>query len=151
MQIIRLLIVATLLICSVNGMAADGKIIKVLPHLLDKNGKHTLSPSLYERDAYQAKLRNSPEEISALRFDVQWKSKASKGAVLKLKIEARGNKAGSKTATLEGKVNDNGFFSTWSRLPLSKEEYARLGGIGAWRATLWQDDKQIAELKSFLW
>jgi hypothetical protein len=151
MQIIRLLIVAAVLICATDAVAADGKIIKVLPHLLDKNGKHTLSPSLYERDAYQAKLRNSPEEVSALRFDVQWKSGAKKGTELKLKIEARGRKAGSKVKTLEAKVKDNGFFSTWSRLPLSKKDYASLGGLGAWRASLWLGEKQISEVKSFLW
>ena len=48
--------------------AASAKIIKVLPHLLDRDGRHTLSPSLYERDAYQAILRAHPIQRSALRF-----------------------------------------------------------------------------------
>ena len=70
MHPVRLLIVSSILIATVASQAAEGKIIKVLPHLLDKKGRHTLSPSLYERDAYQAKLRTHPEDISALRFDV---------------------------------------------------------------------------------
>src|SRR6266567_3807500 len=54
--------------------AASGRIIKVLPHLLDRGGRHTLSPSLYERDAYQAFLRKNPGQCSGLRFDIQWKA-----------------------------------------------------------------------------
>ena len=53
--------------------AADGKVIKVLPHLLDQAGRHSLSPSLFERDAYQAELRKHPEKVSGLRYDVRWR------------------------------------------------------------------------------
>ena len=42
--------------------ASTGRVFKVLPHFLDTNGVHTLSPSLYERDAYQAHLRQHPEK-----------------------------------------------------------------------------------------
>ncbi len=52
--------------------AASGKVLKVLPHFLDLQGRHALSPSLFERDAYQAHLRKNPAEVSALRFDVEW-------------------------------------------------------------------------------
>ncbi|MGD1085598.1 MAG: hypothetical protein ABSA47_12735, partial [Verrucomicrobiota bacterium] len=40
-----------------TGFAADGKVIKALPELLNTNGVASLSPSLFERDAYQAWLR----------------------------------------------------------------------------------------------
>ena len=43
------------------GSGGSGRILKVLPHLLDGKGHHTLSPSLLERDAYQAELRLHPE------------------------------------------------------------------------------------------
>lgn len=151
MHLLRTLFCAALCLAATEGFAADDKIIKVLPHLLDKEGRHTLSPSLYERDAYQSRLRNNPETISALRFDVQWKSKAAKGETLKLKIEARGRKAGSKLKVLEAEVKDRGFFSTWSKIPLDSKGYAELGGIGAWRVTLWRDGKQVAKQQSFLW
>ena len=49
----------------------------MLPHYLDKEGRHTLSPSLYERDAYQAILRQNPEKRGGMRFDVQWKARGA--------------------------------------------------------------------------
>ena len=33
-----------------------------------------MSPSLYERDAYQARLRAHPEHRYGMRFDVQWRA-----------------------------------------------------------------------------
>ena len=66
---------ATLLACllalEVSALAASGKIIKVLPFFLDLKGRHSLHPSLYERDAYQAYLRQHPELRSGLQIDVQ--------------------------------------------------------------------------------
>src|SRR5258705_13546151 len=58
-----------------QASAATGRIIKVLPHFLDLKGRHSLSPSLYDRDAYQARLRDHREERSGMRFDIEWKSK----------------------------------------------------------------------------
>src|SRR5256885_6498812 len=72
--------------------AATARIIKVLPHLLDRKGRHTLSPSLYERDAYQGFLRKNPDQCSGLRFDVQWKAKRVDWSQLKLRVEIRGSK-----------------------------------------------------------
>jgi hypothetical protein len=37
--------------------AATGRLMKVLPEYLDAKGLTSLSPSLFERDAYQAILR----------------------------------------------------------------------------------------------
>src|SRR2546427_7188198 len=71
-----------------SGLGAPAKIIKVLPLFLDLEGRQSLSPSLYDRDAYQAKLRREPKERSALRFDVQWRSKET--TQLKLRAEMRG-------------------------------------------------------------
>ena len=52
---------AALLVFGVaNAAHAEAKISKVLPHWLDKKGRHTLSPSLFERDAYQAQLPRQP-------------------------------------------------------------------------------------------
>ena len=36
-----------------------GRIVKTLPLLLDLKGQTALSPSLYDRDAYQAHLRTA--------------------------------------------------------------------------------------------
>ena len=131
------------------GMAASAKIIKVLPQYVDLEGRHSLSPSLYDRDAYQAQLRKNPKRRSGLRFDVQWRS-AEKGP-LKLRVEMRGSNAKELTqAVLEGEVGQTGF-SKWTTLNLKGEEYKKFGELAAWRATLWDGEKLVSEQKSFLW
>ena len=52
--------------------AATGRVLKVLPFFLDKKELHTLSPSLYERDAYQAQLRKHPELRTGLLYRVEY-------------------------------------------------------------------------------
>ena len=144
-------IVAILLLGSgLNLSAATGKIIKVLPHFLDQKGKHTLSPSLYERDAYQNLLRKNPELISALRFDINWKASGANGELL-LKVEVRGGKAGSKKVELQQKLETASAFSKWTGVKLEKEGFQNIGGVSAWRATLWNGGTLLAETKSFLW
>ena len=132
--------------------AEDGsaKIIKVLPHLLDHNGRYSLSPSLYERDAYQSFLRKNPEKCSGLRFDIQWKVKSVAGAQMKLRVEVRGSKE-AKPLVLEQPAERNHWYNRWSSLRLDGESYQKLGEVIAWRATLWESDRLRAEQKSFLW
>ncbi len=60
--------------------AVTGRVIKTLPLFLDLQGHDALSPSLFDRDAYQAYLRQHTNEISAIRFDVLWKASNAKGA-----------------------------------------------------------------------
>ena len=86
--VVFILLVSLLLVS--NGHAASGRIFKVLPHLIDREGKHALSPSLYERDAYQARLRANPQLRKGLRFDVYWKAKDAQA--LRLRVEMRGAK-----------------------------------------------------------
>ncbi|MBN2506403.1 MAG: hypothetical protein JXQ71_06885 [Verrucomicrobia bacterium] len=129
---------------------ASGRIIKVLPHLLDRDGKHTLAPSLYERDAYQAFLRLHPEQCSGLRFDVQWKGRSPEPLTVRLDLRGRRGKE-STTATLATARRKRGLFSRWSVLSLEGEACNHFGELTAWRATLWQGDRLLAEQKSFLW
>lgn len=146
----RLLVALVLLLPSLCSEAADGKIIKVLPHYLDLEGRHALSPSLYDRDAYQAQLRQHPEQRSAVRFDVQWKSREPQA--LKFKVEMRGARGKDTTsAVVEVAKTSRGPFSHWSSLTLSGEAYKKLGELTAWRVTLWDGDRLISEQKSFLW
>jgi len=131
-------------------MAAEGKIHKVLPHFVDKEGRHTLSPSLYERDAYQAKLRNNPEERGGMRFDVHWKAK--KSSALKLRVEMRGSRTNEPThLNVEMPVKEPGLFSKWSAVPVRREDYLRLGELRSWRVTLLDAGQVVAEQRSFLW
>jgi len=130
--------------------AASPRIVKVLPHFLDQKGRHTLSPSLYERDAYQAHLRNHPEEQSGLRFDVQWKSLP--GRDLHVRLELRGRKDDkTTTAILTDGQRKRGLFSKWTSLLLTADRFEKFGKLTAWRATLLDGDNVVAEQKSFLW
>jgi len=133
-----------------QSTAAEGRIIKVLPHFLDRQGRHALSPSLYDRDAYQAVLRKHPDKRSGLRFDIQWKAKFAGPNPMKLRIELRGTQLGE-VQSLEQTVQNKGPFSRWSALTVQNEAYEELGDVVAWRATLWDGERMIAEQKSFLW
>ncbi len=145
----RPLVIAAFL--SARCFAGDAKIVKVLPHLIDLKGRHALSPSLYERDAYQVHLRENPKEIASLRFDVQWKS-GGRRRPLTLRIEIRGGKSDlSKPLAVETEVVPPRAFAKWSAISLDKKTYDDLGEIIAWRATLWDGSEQIAEQESFLW
>jgi hypothetical protein len=133
-------------------LAAPAKVIKVLPHFLDLKGRASLVPSLYERDAYQAFLLKHSEQRSALRFDVQWKARSVDWSKLKLRVEMRGVTGNViHSQTLEQAARQKGWFSNWSALTLSGEEFRKLGELVSCRATLWEGDQQLAEQKSFLW
>ena len=138
---------------SLGGESVSGRVIKVLPHYLDLKGRNTLSPSLYERDAYQAQLRQHPEQRSGLRFDVQWRAKGTAAAHLKLRVEVRGAKKGGRPsqATLDELVRQKGSFSHWTGFKLAGEDYQKFGELVAWRATLWDGEQLLGEQKSFLW
>src|SRR5262249_50618017 len=130
-----------------------GKVIKVLPHYLDLDGLHALTPSLYERDAYQSFLRQHPEKRSGLRVDVQWKAHGPSQTPLKLRVELRGSIKNQRLtqAVLEKEVHPGGWFSHWLSLPLTGEEFKNFGDLTAWHATLWDGDRLLSEQKSFLW
>jgi hypothetical protein len=132
------------------AQAASARLVKVLPHFVDAQGRISLNPSLYERDAYQAYLRSHPSERSGLRFDVQWKSRESAKLILKMELRGNRGKEGT-TAVLEAPVKYHGLFSTWSHVSLTGDAYQKFGELSAWRATLWEGEKQIAEQTSFLW
>ena len=148
---LRSLLPLVLLACS--GLAVQAvpfKVIKVLPQYLDREGRYALSPSLFDRDAYQAQLRRRPEERFGLQFAIQWK--APNSARLKLRVELRGARGQEPTtATLEQTVQHRGILSNWSAPKLLGEDYKKFGELVAWRATLWDGNQQVAERRSFLW
>ena len=133
--------------------AATGRVLKVLPQFLDLQGRQTLSPSLFERDAYQAYLREHTNEVSGLRFAVQWKAGGTAVAPMLLRIELRGSAKGDlpSRSTLEFEIKPGGWFSHWTFLPILGEDYKKFGRVSAWRATLWEGDHLLSEQKSFLW
>jgi hypothetical protein len=134
------------------GEASTVKIMKVLPHYLDLEGRHSVSPSLYDRDAYQAYLRKTPSQRSALRFDIQWKGRGVDTSDLKLRVELR-TSAGplDKPIVVERAIKRAGWFSTWTALVISGEDYQKMGELIAWRATLRKGEIVLANQESFLW
>lgn len=146
-------IVFALLFSVLAASAATGRVIKVLPHFLDLQGRYTLSPSLFERDAYQAKLRRHPELRSGLRFDIHWKIKGAPPAQIKLRVELRGVANGNlpRQLTLEQPVTRKHWFGQWTSIALTGDDYRKFGEMTAWRVTLWDGDQLLGEQKSFLW
>jgi hypothetical protein len=132
--------------------AAEGKVCKVLPQFLDKKGRQSLSPSLYERDAYQFYLRRHPQLRKSLRLEVLWKAKGVDWQKTKLRAELRGLLTNSlQTVTLEEPVKKSGFLGSWAEFNLTGDEYKKFGELIAWRVTLWEGDRQLSEQQSFLW
>lgn len=147
-----------LLVLAVVGLAqvtqaASGRVLKVLPHYLDLQGRHVLSPSLYDRDAYQARLRQHPEQRSGLRFDVQWKGRMASGQALRLRVELRGMAQGDlpRTHVLEKEVSARTGWSRWVHLPFTGEAYKQFGDVTAWRVTLLDGEQVLSQQQSFLW
>lgn len=148
----RRILIAFLLCLSPALFAAEavaGKVIKVLPFLLDTKGRIAKSPSLFDRDAYQAYLHKHTNEVSGIRYDVQ----CSADSKLKLRLELRavGERSVPKMKTLEADVAAGSAFNNWTEIKFTGDDYFKFGTIVAWRATLWNGDQQLSEQKSFLW
>ena len=134
--------------------AGTGTIIKVLPFFLDKQEKYTLSPSLFERDSYQAELRMKPDLRSGMVYRVQWKAKGKTSASLKIRLELRGVAQGNlpKQRVIEQPIQKRGWLTQWASLYLKGEDYKTFGEVTAWRVTLWEgDDLLLGSQQSFLW
>jgi len=138
---------------ALSASAASGRVIKVLPQFLDLKGRNSLTPSLYERDVYQAFLRLHTNDCSGMRFHVQWKAKDQAAAPLKLLVELRGVAHGDypKRLTLERPVESRSRYSHWTQVDLLGEAYTEFGVVTAWRVTLWEGNRLLGEQKSFLW
>jgi len=134
----------------------SGQIVKVLPLYLDQNGRDAVSPSLFDRDAYQAQLRTHPAEISTMRFDVLWKGSVEKHVKLRLQAELRGTGAdGLPRQAMVEKEAVPGLFSKWTSLALDADGidkvYKNLGTLVAWRVTIWKGNQLLSQQESFLW
>lgn len=131
---------------------ASARILKVLPHFLDKQGRHSVNPSLFDRDAYQFELRRNPALRSGMRFDILWKGVPGTPSALTLKLEMRGSKAPQQAPVIvTARAFARGGFSQWTRVPVLGKDYENLGELLAWRVSLWKDEQLIAEQTSFLW
>jgi hypothetical protein len=146
-------LVLILLLLATFTVAADtGRVVKVLPHFLDLQGRSALSPSLYDRDAYQAQLRSHPEQRSGMRFDILWRARSQTNRLATLRVELRGTAKrdlpGQITLETEGRITGT---SHWAKVRFDGEKYRTFGEITAWRVTLWSGEQMLGEQKSFLW
>ena len=149
-----LILLATLCLVTASHAAdaVTGRIVKVLPFFLDQQGRDALSPSLFDRDAYQARLREHTNMVSGIRYDVLWKASASPAEKIKIALELRGVGTNSvpKLKTVETDVVP-GHYRQWTKIPLTGDDYKNFGAIVAWRVTLWDGGRMLNEQKSFLW
>jgi hypothetical protein len=151
----RLLTVLLLLVSFSAAFASDierGRIFKVLPLFLNLKGQDAVSPSLFDRDAYQAYLRLQTNGISAVRFDFLWQVKNPSVKKYKLRVELRGvGKGGKPTQTVMEQEVAPQWLRRWNSVTLGGADYKNFGSLIAWRATLWRGDELLSEQKSFLW
>ena len=127
--------------------AHPGKISKVLPHWLDLQGRHTLSPSLLERDAYQSKLRADRGLCSGIRFDVKWSRNTGGDVKLQLELRVTGD---AKPIVLEQAMKPSRR-GGWDSVTLDGDAFKGIGKLIAWRVRLLDGDAVLAERRSFLW
>ncbi|MBR90514.1 MAG: hypothetical protein CMO66_04475 [Verrucomicrobiales bacterium] len=140
--------IAFYLLATVAVGAAEGNIAKVLPHYLDKKGRHTDGTSLLHRDVYQRKLREDPSLIHALRFDIKWS--AADVTEGKLRVEIRSSKAGVPVKVFEAPVKP-AKRTHWTSVLINPNEYKKLGKMESWRVTLLDGGTILVVQKSFLW
>lgn len=133
--------------------AVTGKVVKVLPFLVDTNGVIAKSPSLFDRDAYQLYLLQHTNEVSGVRFDIQWKATRLPDQKLKLQVELRGVATNTVPTmlTMVTNVVSEKKYGQWAYVPLLGQDYKKFGSVSAWRVTLWNDDQLLGEQKSFFW
>ena len=117
-------------------------IVKVLPHYLDAAGNHTNGPTLLHRDVYQDKLRKDPDLVHAVRYDVNWYGSGE----IKLRLELRSTKAGVDSMVIEKVTRKH-----WTPILIDAATYKTFGQPESWRVSLWREEKQVGEQKSFLW
>jgi hypothetical protein len=137
-----------------SAWAATGRVVKVLPQFLDLKGRNSLSPSLYERDAYQAVLRDHPDRRSGMCFNVEWKTKGAVWEPLTVQVELRGVTEGNlpKQMVLYRRAdNTGGWFTHWTQVTLSADDYKKIGSVTAWRVSLWEGQRLLGQQQSFLW
>ena len=142
---------AIALLAAGPARAADQRVIKVLPHLLDLDGRHALSPSLFDRDAYQALLRAQPDKQSGIRYDVQWRSETPGEFVLRLELLGQIEEGRPIRKTLETTVTSEHRRAQWSAVSFTGAEFKKFGPIVAWRVSLWYGTERLAKQQSFLW
>jgi hypothetical protein len=130
--------------------ANPDRIVKVLPHYVDWEGRHALSPSLFERDAYQVILKAHPEKRGGLQFDVRWKARKAPGRQLALRLEMvttrhpKGRPLVVESPLPAGRKG-------WARVKVDAATLRGAGDMIAWRVSLVEGGQALGSQQSFLW
>ena len=136
----------------VSTLAGEPRILKVLPHLMDEQGRIAIFPGLFERDAYQRELRQGKIPASGVRFDIQWQAGPHDKDRLKLRVTARtAKKDAFHPVVIEANTQGNRRLGGWSSVVLDGPRYQDSGEVLAWRVALLDGDQEIAAQESFLW
>lgn len=135
-----------------TALAGEGRILKVLPHWIDQSGRHSLHPSMYERDAYQAYLRQNRNRVGGRRFDINWKGRKLDWSRTTLRVECRtGRNPTGAPVVIESPVRKPRVTRAWAALVLDGAAYREAGDVVAWRVSLREGDREVASQASFLW
>ena len=129
----------------------SARIVKVLPHYLDEDDRHTRGVVLTDRDLYQKELRDNPEEITGIRFDIKWSGTGLDPKITKLRLEVKSSKAGAGLFVTNHPVTTDALFATWTTIRMSSSSFEKLGKMESWRVTLLEGGQPVHEQKSFLW
>ena len=150
MRCVALILITTAMVlagCDTLQTGSGTSVVKVLPHYLDASGNHSDGPTLLHRDVYQANLRKNPELVRAVRYDVNWRG----GGKIKVRLELRSTKAGAETMVIERIETTAGRRTHWTPILIDAATYKTFGQPESWRVSLWEDETQVGEQKSFLW
>lgn len=154
MTLSRPLIVWVLLTLTTTTLlvAEEASIVKVLPHLLDLRGRASLAPGLFQRDAYQGQLRKDPNQVSGMRFNIQWRAKGvpTKELVLKVWLKTSG-RSPNDPLELTAPVDGNRRWGRWSAVPYDGKLFTDHGQVLAWKVELRRGETPLATQTSFLW
>lgn len=137
-------------LCAAPARAAGPRILKVLPQLLDEQGRSALDPSLFERDAYQAELRAAPERVSGVRFEVLTR-RVPRGRPVTVRLALRGSETAEVQVVEVPWAGRGAGVGRWTRVFITGDDYRRLGRVVAWRASLRDGETELAHASSFLW
>jgi hypothetical protein len=132
--------------------ADKASIVKVLPHLLDLQGKASLAPGLFQRDAYQGQLRKDPKRVSGMRFNVQWKAKGIPADELMLKVWLKtSGRSPNDPLQLTAPIRGNRKLGRWSSVYYDGKLFTDNGQVLAWKVELLHGETSLATQTSFLW
>lgn len=128
-------------------------VLKVNRNLYDQFGYETeLVGDLKGEAVYQYELRHAPDKQFGCRFHIKWK--APRGtAQARLVLDVRGLNKNNETVldqftVTRSLVED---WAEWSTIDINGPQFKRLGTIMAWRVSIYNRDRVMAELPSGNW